>query len=68
MVNCEIYGESPALVKARCKFKLKIFLENVVAFRSAFTIMQAFQDTIDKPDPIKQNISRDAIVCCYIFF
>lgn len=43
-------------------YQIKDFLENIAAFRSAFTIMQMPKDTIDKPDAIKLKISRGAIV------
>lgn len=42
--------------------QIKDFLENIAAFRSAFTIMQTPKDTIDKPDASALKISKGDIV------
>ncbi|WP_419241219.1 ABC transporter ATP-binding protein [Cardinium endosymbiont of Nabis limbatus] len=42
--------------------QIKNFLENIAAFRSAFTIMQIPKDTIDKPDAMELGVLRGAIL------
>ncbi len=42
--------------------RVKDFLEDVAAFRSAFTIMQTPQDTIDKEDAAELKISKGEII------
>ncbi|WP_342265268.1 ABC transporter ATP-binding protein [Cardinium endosymbiont of Philonthus spinipes] len=42
--------------------QLKDFLEDIAAFRSAFTIMQMAKDTIDKPDAVELKVSKGAIL------
>ena len=42
--------------------KVKDFLEDVAAFRSAFTIMQTPQDTIDKENAAELKISKGEII------
>lgn len=42
--------------------KVKDFLEDVAAFRSAFTIMQTPQDIIDKENAVELKISKGEII------
>ncbi|WP_082022304.1 ABC transporter transmembrane domain-containing protein [Rickettsia hoogstraalii] len=42
--------------------RVKDFLEDVAAFRSAFTIMQTLQDIIDKEDAVELKISKGEII------
>lgn len=42
--------------------EIKDFLEDVASFRSAFTIMQTPQDTIDKPNATEIKISKGEII------
>ncbi len=42
--------------------EVKDFLENIAAFRSAFTVMQVPQDTIDKPNATEIKISKGEII------
>ena len=42
--------------------EIKSFLEKLAAFRSAFTIMQTPQDTIDKPDATELKILKGEII------
>lgn len=42
--------------------EIKDFLEDVAAFRAAFTIMQTPQDTIDKANATELKISKGAII------
>ncbi|WP_341794378.1 hypothetical protein [Rickettsia endosymbiont of Rhinocyllus conicus] len=48
--------------------ELKSFLEKIAAFRSAFTIIQAPQDTIDKENAAEIKISKGEIIFKEISF